>query len=201
MGYYLMAKACEIEIMESRLMEENGRAHFMTKRFDRKDGDIKHHVQTLCAMQHYDFNQITSFSYEQLFQTMRLLQLPYPQAEKLFRRMAFNVIARNCDDHTKNFAFRLQQNSDWELAPAYDICYAYRTDSNWVSQHNLSINGKRNNITKDDLLRVAESMNIKKANRIINQISDTVKKWPDFAEEVKVEESLINRIGQSHLIL
>jgi serine/threonine-protein kinase HipA len=201
MAYYLMAKACEIEMMECRLMEENGRAHFMTKRFDREGSDIKHHIQTLCAMQHYDFNQITSFSYEQLFQTMRVLKLPYPQAEQLFRRMAFNVIARNCDDHTKNFAFRLKQNESWELAPAYDMCFAYRPESKWVSQHNLSINGKRKDITKDDLLNVAKSMNIKKANPIIQQINEVVTTWAAFADEVKVDRSLTEHIGKSHLIL
>lgn len=201
MAYYLMAKACEIEMMECRLMEENGRAHFMTKRFDRQDGDTKHHIQTLCAMQHYDFNQITSFSYEQLFQTMRLLKLPYPQAEQLFRRMAFNVIARNCDDHTKNFAFRLKQNENWALTPAYDVCFAYRPESTWVSQHNLSINGKRKDITKEDLLIVAKSMNIKKANQIIQQINDIVLKWATFAEEAKVKNDFIEQISKSHLIL
>lgn len=201
MSYYLMAKACGINMMECRLMEENGRAHFMTKRFDREDGDVKHHIQTLCAMQHYDFKQITSYSYEQLFQTMRLLQLPYPQAEQLYRRMVFNVIARNCDDHTKNFAFRLIQNERWELTPAYDICFAYRPGSEWVSQHNLSINGKRKDITLDDLLAVAKAMNIKKATVIVNQISETVKKWYEFAEEVNVEKSIKEQIGKAHLIL
>lgn len=201
MAYYQMAKACEIEMMECRLMEENGRAHFMTKRFDREGGDQKHHIQTLCAMQHYDFNQITSYSYEQLFQTMRLLRLPYPQAEQMFRRMVFNVIARNCDDHTKNFAFRLKKDNEWELAPAYDICFAYRPDSTWVSQHNLSINGKRKNISKEDLLAVAKSMNIKKANYIIEQISITVKNWNDFALSVNVDPKHIDTIGKTHLIL
>jgi serine/threonine-protein kinase HipA len=201
MAYYLMAKACQIDMMESRLLEENGRAHFMTKRFDREGGDQKYHVQTLCAMQHYDFNQITSFSYEQLFQTMRLLRLPYPQAEQMFRRMVFNVIARNCDDHTKNFAFRLKKEQEWELTPAYDICFAYRPGSNWVSQHNLSINGKRANITREDLLEVAKSMNIKKANTIINEINETVTKWNTFAEQVNVDEKLKENIGKAHLIL
>lgn len=201
MAYYLMAKAAGIEMMECRLMEENGRAHFMTKRFDRQDGDIKHHIQTLCAMQHYDFNQTTSFSYEQLFQTMRLLRLPYPQAEELFRRMVFNVLARNCDDHTKNFAFRLKQNESWELTPAYDICFAYRPGSEWVSQHNLSINGKRTNISKEDVLEVAKSMNIKKAKTIIQHISETVKNWPQFAETVKVDSKIMERIGKTHLTL
>ncbi len=201
MAYYLMAKACEIDMMECRLMEENGRAHFMTKRFDRQDGETKHHIQTLCAMQHYDFNQITSFSYEQLFQTMRLLKLPYPQAEQLFRRMAFNVIARNCDDHTKNFAFKLKQNESWELTPAYDVCFAYRPESTWVSQHNLSINGKRKDFTKEDLLQVAKSMNIRKANQIIQQINDVVSKWATFAEEAKVKNDFMEQISKSHLFL
>ncbi|WP_309640709.1 type II toxin-antitoxin system HipA family toxin [Flavobacterium sp.] len=190
MAYYLMAKACNIEMTECRLLEENGRAHFMTQRFDREDGDIKYHIQTFCAMQHFDFNNVNSYSYEQLFQTMRLLRLPYPQAEQMFRRMVFNVMARNCDDHTKNFAFRLRKDKDWELAPAYDICYAYRPGSEWVSQHALSINGKRNAITKADLLTVAKSMNIKKANEIIQQTSDAVKKWADFADETNVESKL-----------
>ncbi|MBC5841615.1 type II toxin-antitoxin system HipA family toxin [Flavobacterium sp. F-380] len=201
MAYYLMATACGIEMMESRLMEENGRAHFMTKRFDREGGAEKHHIQTLCAMQHYDFSQITSFSYEQLFQTMRLLRLPYPQAEQLFRRMVFNVIARNCDDHTKNFAFRLKKEGSWELAPAYDICFAYRPDSDWVSQHNLSINGKRKDITKEDLLSLAKSMNIKKANTIIEQISITVANWFEYAEKANVEENLKHKIGSYHLLM
>lgn len=201
MAYYLMATACGIEMTECKLMEENGRAHFMTKRFDREGATQKHHIQTLCAMQHYDFNQIMSFSYEQVFQTMRLLRVPYPQAEQMFKRMVFNVIARNCDDHTKNFAFRLKQGGVWELAPAYDICFAYRPESEWVSQHNLSINGKRKNITKEDLLAVAKSMNIKKANRIIEQISETVVDWYTYAEQAKVEKHHKVAIGHSHLIL
>ena len=201
MAYYLMAKACKIEMMECRLLEENGRAHFMTKRFDRESGDQKHHIQTLCAMQHYDFNQITSFSYEQLFQTMRILRLPYPQADQMFRRMVFNVIARNCDDHTKNFAFRLKKDGDWELAPAYDICFAYRPDSDWVSQHNLSINGKRKDITRADLLAVAKAMNIKKADHIIDQISKTVINWNEFADKANVDHTLKTKIGSLHLIL
>ena len=201
MAYYLMAKACEIDMMECRLLEEKGRAHFMTKRFDREGGEQKHHIQTLCAMQHYDFSQITSFSYEQIFQTMRLLRLPYPEAEQMYRRMVFNVIARNCDDHTKNFAFRLKKEGNWELAPAYDICFAYRPGSDWVSQHNLSINGKRKDITKADLLIVAKSMNIKKAEAIIQKISDTVTNWQEYAAIAKVDAKLKEKIGNAHLIL
>ncbi|CAM3450444.1 type II toxin-antitoxin system HipA family toxin [Aquirufa ecclesiirivi] len=186
MAYYYLAKACGVDMMESRLLEEHGRAHFMTKRFDRGEGNEKHHIQTFCAMQHVDFNQITSFSYEQLFQTMRQLRLPYPAAEQLFRRMVLNVLAKNCDDHTKNFAFRLQKGSQWELSPAYDVCFAYRPDSQWVSQHALRVNGKRDEIKKHDLEIVAKSMNIKQAKGIIDQIHQSVKKWNEFAEMAQV---------------
>lgn len=194
MAYYKMAKACGIEMMESQLLEENGRAHFMTKRFDREGGDKRHHIQTLCAMQHYDFNEINSYSYEQLFQTMRLLHLPYPQAEQLFRRMVFNVLAQNCDDHTKNFAFRLKKNSNWELTPAYDICHAYSPNSAWVNQHALSINGKRKGIVKNDLLTISESMNIKKADKIITEINEKVLSWNDYADDIKVNPKLRDSI-------
>jgi len=186
MAYYLMAQDCGVDMMESRLLEENGRAHFMTKRFDREGGEQKHHIQTLCAMQHYDFNDVHSFSYEQLFQTMRLLRLPYPQAEQMYRRMVFNVLSKNCDDHTKNFAFRLKQDQAWELAPAYDICHAYRPDSQWVSQQAISINGKKKDITKHDLLAIAKMNNIKKPEAIIHQIIDKIKQWPRYAEQTKV---------------
>jgi serine/threonine-protein kinase HipA len=194
MAYYLMAKACEIQMTECRLLEENGRAHFMTQRFDREEGDIKHHIQTFCAMQHFDFNDVNSYSYEQLFQTMRLLRLPYPQAEQMFRRMVFYVMARNCDDHTKNFAFRLRKDQDWELTPAYDICHAYRPGSEWVSQHALSINGKRSNISKEDIITIAKAMNIKKATEIIQQTSEIIKNWSTFAKETNVEPKLSKAI-------
>ncbi len=186
-AYYKMATECGIKMMPSKLHLENGRAHFMTKRFDRGNGNIKHHIQTWCAMNHFDFNEVTSYSYEQLFQTMRELRLPYPAAEELYRRMVFNVISKNCDDHSKNFAFRLKKGDKWELTPAYDICHAYRPDSIWVSQHALSINGKRKNIKRSDLEVVAKSMSIKKATSIIDYINTIVKRWPEFAEEQKVK--------------
>ncbi|MEQ9405698.1 MAG: type II toxin-antitoxin system HipA family toxin [Cyclobacteriaceae bacterium] len=199
MAYYNMAKDCGLNMMESKLLEENGRAHFMTKRFDRENGSEKHHIQTFCAMQHYDFNEVRSFSYEQLFQTMRLLRLPYPDAEQVYRRMVFNVIARNCDDHTKNFAFRLKEGGSWELAPAYDICHAYRPESIWVSQHALSINGKRNAIEKSDLISFAKAMNIKKSEMIISQINEVVQNWPDYADAVNTEVELRDAIKKTML--
>ena len=199
MAYYNMAKDCGLQMMESELLEENGRAHFMTKRFDRENGSVKHHMQTFCAMQHYDFNEVGSYSYEQLFQTMRLLRLPYPDAEQMFRRMVFNIIARNCDDHTKNIAFLLKEGGNWELAPAYDICHAYRPDSIWVSQHALSINGKRKGIVKDDLLNFAKAMNIKKSTHIISEINTKVQNWNNYADEVQVDTKKRDAIRETLL--
>lgn len=201
MAYYTMAKACGIDMMPSRLLEENGRSHFMTKRFDREGSETKHHVQTFCAMKHFDYNLIRSFSYEQLFQCMRELKLTYADAEQMFRRMVFNVIARNCDDHTKNFSFLLRQGGTWELAPAYDLCHAYRPGSEWVSQQALSINGKRKNIEKADLLAVGESIRCKKAAEIVDEIKNTVHQWKDFADEVNVKGSLRDEIANTLLII
>lgn len=200
MAYYLMAKASGIDMMECELLEENGRAHFLTKRFDRTGNHTKHHMLTLCGMQHYDFNDMQSYSYEQIFQTMRILRLPYPQAEEMYRRMVFNIVGKNCDDHTKNFAFRLKQGSRWELSPAYDICYAYRPGSIWVSQHALSVNGKRKDFERSDLLTIANTMNIKKANHIIDEIIEAVKSWKVFAKEAGVGEELMHLINENLVI-
>jgi serine/threonine-protein kinase HipA len=201
MAYYYMAKACGIDMMPSRLLEENGRAHFMTKRFDREGGEMKHHIQTFCAMKHFDYNLVNSFSYEQLFQCMRELKLTYADAEQMFRRMVFNVIARNCDDHTKNFSFLYRQGGKWELAPAYDVCHAYRPGSEWVSQHALSINGKRKEIAKTDLLVIGESIRCKKASEIVDEINGTVNQWKRFADEVKVKPTLRDEIAKTLLNL
>lgn len=201
MAYYNMAIACGINMMPSKLLEENNRAHFMTKRFDREDGDIKHHIQTFCAIKHFDFNQVNSFGYEQLFQTMRELKLSYADTEQMFRRMVFNVIARNCDDHTKNFAFRLKKEGIWELAPAYDICHAYRPGSEWVSQHALSINNKRKDILKEDIQKIGESIKSKKANTIIQEINDTVSQWKKYANEVNVHPKMGEQISKTLLSL
>lgn len=199
MAYYYMATACGIHMMPSRLLEENNRAHFMTKRYDREEGNIKHHVQTFCALKHFDFNLVNSFSYEQLFQAMRELRLDYQDAEQMFRRMVFNVLARNCDDHTKNFGFLLKQGGKWELAPAYDICHAYRPNSQWVSQHALNLNGKRKDHTKEDLLVIGAAIKCKKANEIIDQIQETVNQWDYFAKQVNVAPALREAIKRTLL--
>ena len=185
-AYHLMAAACGIEMTECRLLEENGRAHFMTKRFDREGSDTKHHILTLCGISHFDYGNIFSYGYEQVFQTMRMLKLPYSQAEQMFRRMVFNVLATNCDDHTKNFSFRLKKDGVWELAPAYDVCYAYDPSNLWVNQQSLSINGKHREINKNDLMTIARANNIKKGEQIIDEINNIVKNWSHFAVEAKV---------------
>jgi serine/threonine-protein kinase HipA len=196
MAYHLMAKEAGIEMAECRLLEENDRAHFMTKRFDRTPSNGKIHVQSFCAIAHYDFNEITSFTYEQLFETMRSLFLPYTAAEQLYRRMVFNVLAKNCDDHTKNFSFLMDPSGKWALAPAYDVCYAYSPGSTWVSQHALSINGKRQHITRNDLLEVARKMNIKKPNAIIDEVQHAVSQWQTVAAKTKVSKDLASFIGK-----
>lgn len=194
MAYYRMATALGIDMAGSKLVEEEGRAHFMTKRFDRVSGDQKIHMQTFCALQHYDFNKTTSYSYEQLFQTMRILRLSYAEAEQMFKRMVFNVIARNCDDHTKNFAFLMDRHGKWKLAPAYDLCHAYRPDSEWASQHNLSINGKRNHFTRADFLRIAEQNSIRNPDKVMQQVLDIVGNWMDYARQYQVDKELAEAI-------
>jgi serine/threonine-protein kinase HipA len=201
MAYYEMAKDAGIEMMESRLLEENDRAHFMTKRFDRTKKGDKIHVQTFCALRHFDFNNVLQYSYEQLFETMRMLRLSYPQAEQMYRRMAFNVMSRNCDDHTKNFAFMMEEGGEWKLAPAYDVCHAYRPGSQWVSQHSLSINGKRSDITRQDLLDVAYQMNVKKAPKILDEINNIVSEWNSYAEKFSVHSDLKEAINKTLVLI
>ncbi|MFC5284784.1 type II toxin-antitoxin system HipA family toxin [Pedobacter alpinus] len=196
-AYYLMATACGIEMSECKLLEENTRAHFMTKRFDREGNNTKHHIQTLCGIQHFDYNNLQSYSYEQVFLTMRLLRLSYPEAEQMFKRMVFNVLATNCDDHTKNFSFMLKQGGKWQLAPAYDVCYSFDANNVWVNQQTLSVNGKFKNINKEDLLTIAEANNIKKAEKIIDDINSEIKKWLNYANEVGVRDDLKETIQKN----
>lgn len=200
MAYYLMAMEAGIQMNESRILEENGRAHFMTKRFDRTEDGKKIHMQSLCGLRHFDFNQVGVYSYEQVFETMRMLRLSYPEAEQLFIRMVFNVIARNCDDHTKNFAFLMDQTGKWTLSPAYDICYAYRPGSLWVSSQSLMVNGKREGILDADFLEVARKMNIRKPDEKIDQVRQAVTRWDEFSEKVKVEPKLRDSIQATLLV-
>lgn len=198
-AYYKMALKAGIEMTECRLLEENGRSHFMTKRFDRKGGNEKIHMQTLCGMAHYDYKMLHAYSYEQAFQVMRRLRLPYGQAEQMFKRMVFNVIARNQDDHTKNISFLMDRTGTWMLSPAYDMSWAYNPKGEWTSHHQMSINNKWDNITRTDLLAVAEAIHIKKADSIINEICDAVSMWPIVAKELDIPYNMIAMIDDTLL--
>lgn len=198
-AYYLMAKECGIKMNESKLLFEDKYAHFMTKRFDRVDNN-KLHMQTLCAIAHYDYNYPSSYSYEQAFQVIRQLKLSYDNTEQLFLRMVFNVMARNQDDHTKNISFLMDKNGKWSLAPAYDVTFAYDPKNKWMKSHQMSINGKYDDINRNDILELAKNMNIKKANQKIDKIIDVVSRWKDFAKEAKVTAEQIKLI-QSTLLL
>ncbi|MBO5333000.1 MAG: type II toxin-antitoxin system HipA family toxin [Clostridia bacterium] len=196
-AYYLMALDAGIEMSECRLYKENGSAHFMTKRFDRKGAKgEKLHMQSLCALAHMDFNSPRIYSYEEAFSVMKQLKLPYSDFVQLFRRMVFNEYAKNYDDHTKNISFLMDKKGVWSLSPAYDITFSYRKDSIWVSAHQMLINGKSDNITKEDMLKVAEKAGIKKSDAVksIEQIINSVSRWEDFAEKSGMSENNIKRI-------
>ena len=197
--YYQMAKECGITMTESKLLRENKRAHFMTKRFD-SENTKKIHMQTLCAIAHFDYNDPTSYSYEQAFQTMRQLKLPYIEMEELYRRMVFNVIARNQDDHTKNISFLMDENGKWKLSQAYDMTYDLDPKSKWMHAHQMSINGKRENITRSDLQQIAKTMNIKKPVEIIEQVKESLSKWGKLANESEITPEQAKAIKQTFLL-
>lgn len=196
-AYHRMALAAGVEMTPCRLLEENGRAHFMTRRFDRDDGGQKHHIQSLCALAHMDFKQTGTHSYEQLFMLADQL-VGHDALQQLYARMCFNIVARNCDDHTKNFAFRLKQDAAWELAPAYDVTYAYRADSEWVSKHQLSVNGRFDRIQLGDVLRLAERFAIERPAEIIERINTAVARWSTYASEAGVSEEWSAKVGTDH---
>ena len=192
-AYSLMVKATGIAMSPCRLLEENGRAHFMTRRFDRevvRRQTRKHHVQTLCAMNHLDFRQRGTHSYAQLFMTMAKLNLEDDAVSQAFRRMAFNVMARNCDDHTKNFAFILKQGKPWELAPAYDMTHAFNPKGEWTYQHLMSVNGKFQGITRDDLLEDADLFAVRRPQDILADVRAALDNWPEFARKAGLKPAL-----------
>lgn len=192
-SFYKLVKDCGIEMSECSLIEENGRAHFLTKRFDRMNGE-KVHMQTLCAVAHYDYRLLRAYSYEQAFNVMRSLRLPYSQAQEMFRRIVFNVVVRNQDDHTKNISFLMDKNGKWRLSPAYDMGFAYNPDGGWTSQHQMSINGKFDGISRNDLLEIAKRNNIKEAADIIDRISTVSSGWDKIARECDVPSKMVEAI-------
>jgi serine/threonine-protein kinase HipA len=202
-AYSQMAKAAGIQMSSCRLLEENGRAHFMTKRFDRHvtpGGQTrKHHVQTLCAMNQLDFRQRGTHAYAQLFLTQAQLNLGDSAMSEAFRRMAFNVMARNHDDHTKNFSFILHEGRPWELAPAYDMTHAYNPIGDWTYQHMMSINGKFQGITREDLLADGDRFGVRRPREILSDVRAALDNWSAFAAEAKMEDSLRDRVARDFL--
>jgi serine/threonine-protein kinase HipA len=215
-GYARMAKAAGIDMTECRLLEENGRAHFMTRRFDRvvptassprQDGSgavesvLKRHVLSLCALARADFRLPGLYSYEEALALMRTLKLPREDAIEFFRRMVFNVLARNQDDHTRNTAFLMDPSGAWRLSPAYDLTFAYRADSPWVATHQMTIHGKRDGFVLDDLRAVGRTIGGFDPDPVIQEVGEAVRRWPEFAGEAGVTPSVIQTIAQAHRIL
>jgi serine/threonine-protein kinase HipA len=201
-AYYLMAKAAGIKMMECRLLEENGRSHFMTKRYDRTNSGQKIHAQSLGAIEHYDFKKAGAYSYEQAFQTIRKLDLSMDDIEEQFRRMAFNVIARNQDDHVKNISFLMTKSGEWSLSPAYDMTYSYNPKGDWTGSHQMSLNGKRDRFTVEDFKACAKtaSMGRGRAEEILEQVQNAVLGWNKFSTQANVNEALITKIENAHRV-
>lgn len=198
-SFYKLAKTCGIDMTECSLIEENGRAHFLTKRFDRQNGK-KVHMQTLCGIAHFDYRLRRAYSYEQAFNVMRALRLPYSEAQEMFRRLVFNVVVRNQDDHTKNISFLMDESGKWRLSPAYDMGYAYNPQGGWTATHQMSVNGKFDGITRDDLLVFARQNNIKDSSSIIDGICEEVSKWPTFAADCGVPRKTTEVIFSNMLL-
>lgn len=198
-AYSEMAKAAGIAMTDCRLLPEGGRRHFMTRRFDRTEAGGKLHMQSLAALAHYDYCSPDSYTYEQAFQVMRRLGLPMDQMEELFRRMTFNVVARNQDDHVKNIAFLMDREGVWSLAPAYDVTWAMDPANKWLRQHQMSVNGRRDDFTRADLEACAAtaSINAARARAIIDEVVTTVADWPRFAEAAEVDEAMRASIDPS----
>lgn len=196
-AYHLMAVEAGIEMTQCRLMEENDRAHFMTKRFDRTDDGQKLHMQSLCALGHHDFNTPGATSYEQAFLICDELQLGMADKEQLFLRMVFNVLAYNRDDHTKQIAFLMNKDGQWRLSPAYDVTYSYNPRGEFTSTHQMTVNRKRDNITDEDFLAVAQrqGLNSASAKRLIKRVTSAIDNWSSFAKAAQLDERKTTLIG------
>ncbi len=194
-AYYHMAVAAGLVMSPCRLLEENGRAHFMTRRFDR-EGNEKYHLQSLCALSHLDYKQRATHAYEQYFLLISELRLGDEALAQAFRRMAFNILARNCDDHTKNFAFRLKPGGRWELAPAYDVTNAHNPKGEWTSQHLMSVNGRFDDIGRADLLTVADRFGVARAESLLGEVKAAVGNWAAFAGEAGLGAATIDKVAR-----
>lgn len=199
-AYYLMARDAGLDISESRLYEENGRQHFMTKRFDRSDSGAKLHQLSLMGMAHFDFNQVGAYSYEQVFEIIDKLNLGMASKEQFFRRMAFNIIARNQDDHVKNTSFLMNKKGEWKLAPAYDITYSYQPKGMWTGRHQLSLNAKRDDFDLDDFVACGKRIFLQRnrAKQIVKEVTEIVSQWSKYANQVGVDTKSRDAIAAMH---
>jgi serine/threonine-protein kinase HipA len=199
-AYHLMAKAAGISMAECRLLEENERRHFMTRRFDRLAHGGKLHMQSLGALVHADFNQAGAFSYEEALLTIRRLRLPMAAVEEQFRRMAFNVVARNQDDHVKNIAFLMDKQGIWSLAPAFDVTYSFNPSVAWTAAHQMTLNGKRDQFAREDMESCAKTAQMKRgrATAILEDVISAVRRWPEFAAMATLPDLWRDRIQQTH---
>ena len=199
-SYSLMARAAGIQMNECRLLHENGRHHFMTKRFDRLDGGEKLHMQSLCAMAHFDFNAAGAHSYEQALAVIRSLGLGMDAVEEQFRRMVFNILARNQDDHVKNIAFLMDKSGRWSLAPAFDVTYSYNPKGLWTASQQMSLNGKRDGFTLEDLRACAKLASMKRgrAEAIFEEVRHALLSWRTYAEAAAVPARWQEQIKKSH---
>lgn len=196
-AYYQLATRAGITMAESRILEEGGRSHFLTRRFDRVGPNEKLHTQTLCGLAHYDYRMLRAYSYEQLFEVMRRLKLPYNQQEEMYRRMVFNVVARNQDDHTKNTSFIMDRRGEWSLSPAYDVSWAHNPSGEWTSKHQLSIGNKLDDFTYADLVDFANRCDINRPADIIKQVKEAVSMWGTIARELSIPENQVRAIEKT----
>jgi len=199
-AYYHMAKKAGIDMEESRLLKENGRSHFMSKRFDRTETGQKIHMQSFGAMEHFDFKKSGAHSYEQALRTIRKLDMPMATIEEQFRRMVFNIIGRNQDDHVKNIAFLMDKSGNWSLSPAFDMTYSYNPQGDWTSRHQMSLNGKRDDFTVGDFKACAKNaaMQRDRAEEIIQEVQVAVLQWKDFADKSGVPPEVTDGIAKAH---
>lgn len=203
-AYHLMARAAGIDMSECRLLEEGGRRHFMTRRFDRTEDGSKLHMQSLCALAHFDFNQAGAYSYEQAMLVIRRLGLLMQAREEQFRRMAFNIVARNQDDHVKNIAFLMDRRGTWSLSPAFDVTFSYNPQGIWTGSHQMTMNGKRDGFTLEDFRECGRAVGLKRgrAEAILREVCGAVSRWPEFAAQAGVAEQWMEQIrGQLRLDL
>jgi serine/threonine-protein kinase HipA len=202
-AYHLMAREAGLTMSDCHLLAENGRAHFMTRRFDRPADSDKLHMQTLCALGHYDFNQAGGYSYEQAFDLARRIGLYQPDLTELYRRAICHSLSRNQDDHTKNISFTMDRSGQWILAPAYDVTYSYNPSGDWTSSHQMTLNGKRDHFTTDDLLKAATAADVKPraAKNIITHLHGALKNWPQFAQSAGVPQKIQTKIASNFRLL